>query len=338
MAIVEEEAKAEGEHIDGAKFEVQTVEGSFVNIDNSMLVRGLPPTDAEHTPTSPVISQETYHRKRRSHSPNPTLDSAVVVDTRRASKTGLASPTRSSLSDSGLTAVDSAELANIQEVQQMAEVMKGVMGELGLTFDSLGGQTAYLSSLAPILETQHNIRKLERMIVKQEERQLADIEDLRETIEGIVQEQIIDHLKKKIEELVDELVERDVDDTVQDILDTVYMPQKLQETVNSQRRQLDSVRINLHNTEARRTNSVLKAEHMADTIVPLLKPDGTVSEDFPKNLSALFAIDHEMAKSLLADYGVSSSADDSRDKTMNSLMYFLGVGYQLLPGGASVFF
>jgi hypothetical protein len=50
MAIVEEEAKAEGEHIDGAKFEVQTVEGSFVNIDNSMLVRGLPPTDAEHTP------------------------------------------------------------------------------------------------------------------------------------------------------------------------------------------------------------------------------------------------------------------------------------------------
>jgi hypothetical protein len=36
-----------------------------------------------------------------------------------------------------------------------------------------------------------------------------------------------------------------------------------------------------------------------------------------------------MAKSLLADYGVSSSADDSRDKTMNSLMYFLGVGYQV---------
>ena len=45
--------------------------------------------------------------------------------------------------------------------------------------------------------------------------------------------------------------------------------------------------------EARRTNSVLKAEHMADTIAPLLKPDGTVSETFPKNLSALFAIDRK---------------------------------------------
>jgi len=52
----------------------------------------------------------------------------------------------------------------------------------------------------------------------------------------------------QVEELVDELVDRDVDSTVQDILDNVYMPQKLQDTVNSQREQLDSVRISLHNT------------------------------------------------------------------------------------------
>ena len=83
----------------------------------------------------------------------------MVLDSKRASRTGLASPARSSLSESGLTAVDNAELANIQEVRQMAELMKSVMSELGLTFDSLGGQTAYLSSMAPILETQHNIRK-----------------------------------------------------------------------------------------------------------------------------------------------------------------------------------
>jgi hypothetical protein len=48
--------------------------------------------------------------------------------------------------------------------------------------------------------------------------------------------------------------------------------------------------------EARRTNSVLKAEHMADTIVPLLKLDGTVSDAFPKNLSALFAIDRKWGR------------------------------------------
>ena len=33
---------------------------------------------------------------------------------------------------------------------------------------------------------------------------------------------------------------------------------------------------------------------MADIIVPLLKPDGTVSEAFPNNLSALFAIDRKL--------------------------------------------
>jgi hypothetical protein len=35
---------------------------------------------------------------------------------------------------------------------------------------------------------------------------------------------------------------------------------------------------------------------MADIIVPLLKPDGTISEAFPKNLSALFAIDRKLGE------------------------------------------
>jgi hypothetical protein len=52
----------------------------------------------------------------------------------------------------------------------------------------------------------------------------------------------------QVEELVDELVDKDVNYTVQHILDSVYLPQKLQDTVNSQRKQLDAVRINLHNT------------------------------------------------------------------------------------------
>lgn len=196
LAMVDEEAKAQGEHTDGAKVELETVEGSFVNIDSSMLVQGTLPTRAEqtsvrhstlatntrlsilliaplgfacHTPGHSsvrafanvvcVLPDTLRSRKRRSHSPNPTPDSAVVVDPKGVSRTGRASPTRSSLSDSGLTAVDNAELANIQEVRQMAELIKGVMGEMGLSFDSLGGQTAYLSSMAPVMETQHNIRK-----------------------------------------------------------------------------------------------------------------------------------------------------------------------------------
>jgi len=196
LAIVEAEARAEGEHIDGEKFGPETVGGSFVDIGSSMLVQRRQPTGAKQTSVRPstlatdmrlhiltmtfsgfashttgnpsvrafanvvcVLPDTLRTRRRRSYSPNPTFDSAVIMDPKRASRTGLASPTRSSLSDSGLTAVDNAELANIQEVQQMAELMKGVMSELGLTFDSLGGQTAYLSSMAPIMETQHNIRK-----------------------------------------------------------------------------------------------------------------------------------------------------------------------------------
>ena len=48
----------------------------------------------------------------------------------------------------------------------------------------------------------------------------------------------------------------------------------------------------------------------------------------PQPGSKPFLLD-ETAKCLLAEYDVPSSADDSRDKTMNSLMYFLGIGYQV---------
>ena len=193
LAILAAEARAQGEHIDGGMFEFETVDGSFVGVDSSMLVQT---TQAEQTVVRPstlatslklpiltltplgfsgntngnpsvrtftnlvrALPDTLQTRRRRPRSPNSMFDSAVIMDPKRSSNTGLASPTRSSLSDSGLTAVDNAELANIQEVQQMAELMKGVMSELGLTFDSLGGQTAYLSSMAPIMETQHNIRK-----------------------------------------------------------------------------------------------------------------------------------------------------------------------------------
>jgi len=47
MAMVEEEAIAQGEHIDGTNVDLETVEGNFVNIDPSMLV---PPPAAMQTP------------------------------------------------------------------------------------------------------------------------------------------------------------------------------------------------------------------------------------------------------------------------------------------------
>ena len=39
LAIVEEEAKAQGEHIDGSKVDLETVEGSFVNVDSPMFLQ-----------------------------------------------------------------------------------------------------------------------------------------------------------------------------------------------------------------------------------------------------------------------------------------------------------
>jgi hypothetical protein len=53
MAIVEAEARAQGEHIDGANLEVETVEGSFVDIDSSILVQGTQRAGARQTSVRP---------------------------------------------------------------------------------------------------------------------------------------------------------------------------------------------------------------------------------------------------------------------------------------------
>ena len=52
LAILTAEARAQGEHIDGMTFDVETVDGSFVGIDSSMLVQ-MAQTGAEQTAVRP---------------------------------------------------------------------------------------------------------------------------------------------------------------------------------------------------------------------------------------------------------------------------------------------
>jgi len=47
MAIAAAEAREQGEHLDGVMFDVETVDGSFVGIDSSMLVQRTQPTGAD---------------------------------------------------------------------------------------------------------------------------------------------------------------------------------------------------------------------------------------------------------------------------------------------------
>lgn len=53
LTILAAEARAQGEHIDGAMFGVETVDGSFIDIDNSMLVQTTQTTGAEQIAVRP---------------------------------------------------------------------------------------------------------------------------------------------------------------------------------------------------------------------------------------------------------------------------------------------
>jgi hypothetical protein len=55
MAIVAAEAREQGEHVDGAMFDVETVDGSFVDIDSSMFVQRTQPTGADQASVRPSM-------------------------------------------------------------------------------------------------------------------------------------------------------------------------------------------------------------------------------------------------------------------------------------------
>lgn len=152
-------------------------------------------------------------------------------------------------------------------------------------------------------------------------------------------------------------VSNDIDRQLEDMIQSLVaeeiarqIPQSLRDQIMDHKRHLEEVHVNLQNacapaflclrvsvlvpdfsdsSEARRANALLRSTHLKDPLHPLLKANGEVSAKFPRDLTALFALDAAEAKALSSEYGLPDIGD-SRERNLNRFMQFCGVSYQMV--------
>ncbi|KAG8708119.1 hypothetical protein FRC08_000105 [Ceratobasidium sp. 394] len=267
----------------------------------------------------------------RSHLDNVT--SAHTADAINDSMSEVMSVAMTDDRDSTIGTIAPAVLnPEAERVRAVLATMQQTLGQLGINFDSLGDQTAKVTTLPSGMEANQEILAVQRHMSRQRRKQDENIEEIKKLLREVAQEQIVEHLRSQVAEQVLEVIDDFVEQEVQRNLEEI-IPVELQRQVEEQKKQLEDVRRSLHNSEARRANALLRSTHMTDPLHKLLLPNGMVSADFPEHLGELFAMDGVQAKRLLGEYGIEPS--ESREKNLNRFMQFIGVSYQMVPSQAS---
>jgi hypothetical protein len=78
-------------------------------------------------------------------------------------------------------------------------------------------------------------------------------------------------------------------------------------------------------SEARRTNSSLRAHNLDERLAVVYPSDGTESKHYPATMRALFEYDAEKARALVEDYGLP--IDAQREKNLNRFIAHIGKSY-----------
>jgi len=217
--------------------------------------------------------------------------------------------------------------AEMEAVQELLTDMKTALSSLGLTFDTLGEHTARVAALAPAMEVNQQIQSIRRHMRIQDKRYDDSLEEVKTLLKHVLQEEIIDFMRHKIDSWTAEVFQEEVQRCVGQDLEE-FLPVVLQEQINEHRRQLEDVKRALHNSESRRANSLLRYSNLNDQLHTLLMPNGEVSGSFPKTLSSLFALDGPAAKQLALEYQLPD-VTDSRERNLNRFMQHIGVMYQM---------
>ncbi|KAJ3483368.1 hypothetical protein NLI96_g6373 [Meripilus lineatus] len=164
------------------------------------------------------------------------------------------------------------------EVNNVAETlaaMKGSLGNLGQLFDALGHQATQMVQIGGELETAQHLNKVRKEMVAQDKKQEEQIEDIKALLEQALQYEIIEHLRTIIEQGVLDQIDELVKEQVSEQLPT-YFPQEIEEELALYRQQLDEVQRAFHNSESRRSNSLLRSDKLSDPLHTIYKTDGTL--------------------------------------------------------------
>ncbi|KIJ51305.1 hypothetical protein M422DRAFT_65312 [Sphaerobolus stellatus SS14] len=218
--------------------------------------------------------------------------------------------------------------ADTAAVKELLVMMKSTLGTLGATFETLGAQSDKITSLGPAMDSSHQISSLRRQIRAQDKRQDARVMEVKHMIKDVLKEHIANDMRAQIEEQIRAEIATQVKQEVAAQI-VEHLPISLQAQAEQSKRQLVEVRHSLVNSEARRANSVLRANNLDDPLTHVLKPDGTQSDIFPTDLRTLFSYDADTARRLVQEFSLQEH--ESRERNLNRFMAYIGIPFHLIP-------
>lgn len=231
------------------------------------------------------------------------------------------SPTHSATSLSVVQEPDLTEL--VAAVETMKQTLSALVG----TFNNLGEQTARVASLKPQIDTTHQVKHIRQKLKAHEQKQETQIEELRTHLSGALKDQIAEQLRSELKKIIEVEVQLQVRDEVTRQL-VIATPGILEKASREHRRQILEIRKNLHNSESRRANSLLKSNNLFDPLHPLLRPNGEKSSIFPRTLAATFACGVDVSKLLCREFHLAET--ESKESNLNRFLHHIGVGFQMV--------
>ncbi|ESK97262.1 hypothetical protein Moror_17827 [Moniliophthora roreri MCA 2997] len=219
----------------------------------------------------------------------------------------------------------------ISEVQYSIAIMQGGIEALEETLEKLQQNTLRDGMFGDNDGVVKQLSEIRSKLRSQGEAQRNGIDEINLILKDMLGTKVIEQIQSQVEEEVEAEVDRVVERQVQACLEE-HLPKQLQKEVNERKAELEQVRRDLHNSESRRANALLRERNTNEAINTILRTDGSVSSHFPKTLKDLFELNAAECKATLEDYGVETSSQ--KDSNLNRLMQFLNVQYQMVRTGS----
>ncbi|KAG8864541.1 hypothetical protein FRB96_005044 [Tulasnella sp. 330] len=217
------------------------------------------------------------------------------------------------------------------QVRDVLASMKDTLENLGVTFDTLGQHSQKVAGIEFEYNYDEQISSLRKHMSANEKKQEKRMDDLKTLLRDVLKDEIVPHIRTKMDHGIANELEKSVKSGISREV-ARNIPQRLQDQIIEDSQQLMDLEINLHNSEARRANALIRSNHLNDPLHPLLTSEGVVSPGFPRDLSQLFGLDDDAAMELNDQYGLTDIVE-GKERNLNRFMQLCGISYQMTPFG-----
>ncbi|KAG8981668.1 hypothetical protein FRB90_007089 [Tulasnella sp. 427] len=231
------------------------------------------------------------------------------------------------------------EMPPLPDTEQMRDAltsMRQTLETLGMlfppqvTFENLDNAGRRVAGLGADFDHSTQMASLKRHLSSGDVKHQQKMDEIKMLLKDSLKDDVVPHINTVIADDIDHQLDEMIQSLVAEEI-ARQIPQGLRSQIMEHKRHLEEVHVSLQNAEARRANAQLRSTHLKDPLHPLFKSSGEVSPRFPRDLTALFALDAAEAKALGAEYGLPDSGD-SRERNLNKFMQFCGVSYQMELG------